>query len=167
MLSTSVLIDSVGRAVTSPGVLPASVSELAGVTFTSPLGLGSPQGAANLARSTPGVQSDLLFSGPCRVYAMDLVLLPSATELSTFAIQLFDSSTAPAAGSVPVWTAWFEASDTAPIVKSLPISPGGMTFSFGVWAALSKNAATYTDPTLSSFTATQIIAQGIIGDLNA
>jgi hypothetical protein len=167
MLSTAVLIDSAGRAVTNPGVLPQAVSELAGVVYTSPLGFGSPQGATSVVRSTPGVQFDRLFYGPCRLYALDLVLLAASTELSSFSIQLFDTLSGPGAGEVPVWSAWFEAGDTSPLVKSLPALPGGLYFANGIWVALSKNATLYADPTLSGFTASTIIAQGLIGDINA
>jgi len=167
MLSNSVLVDSAGRAVVNPGVLPASVSELAGVTFTSQLPIGSPQGAANLVRSTPGVQVDCLYLGTCRVYALEVALVAAATELSNFSIQVFDSATGPGAGELPVWSAWIEAGSTAAIVKALPIpSALGLYFSAGVWVALSKSATVYADPTLSSFTASTIIAQGIVGDLN-
>lgn len=93
MLSTSSLIDTQGRVVTRPGVLPDAVSEANGLVFVSEKGTATGLGAftSTVSVEQPATSAGVVVvEGQCRVRRLHVTLYPDAARLVPLYAQVFN-----------------------------------------------------------------------------
>lgn len=122
MLSTSVLIDSVGRAVTRDGVLPDAVSEQAGLVFVSEKatasGLGAFASALSIEAEVQGA-GVIVCDTQCRVRRLDVTLFPDPTRLVPVYAQVYNGVASYYAP--PDWIVQFFPTSDVPYTKRLEL----------------------------------------------
>ena len=132
MLSTSVLIDSVGRAVVREGVLPDAVSEAEALVFTSDKGTSSGLGAWTSVLTIEAPASSYgvtVCANQCRVRWLDVTLYPDPGRLVPLFAQLYNGP--PSYYVPPDYTLEFFPCNDQPYTKRLELD--GALFSLGCY----------------------------------